>query len=211
MSKNTEWSAVSYLAQSKYGLVFLNIAHNNSSKKYTGRSSGGSAGPGGTNTDEGTLKYNTELSSSMLASTKHNVYGVYDMSGGASENVMGNYGALDSNLFGFNKNWFQENKKYFDLYTDLDIKNGSYKGHGIGNEVSGWYNDNNANFNNTLVDGFLELPWLTRGGSYADFGKFNKSSNGTSSIVGTSGLFSYWTIYGDSSFFNGFRTVLIKK
>ena len=56
MMKNTEWGAVAYLKQSKYGLGTTDIANNNSVSNYTGRSSG-DASVTETST-EGTYKYN---------------------------------------------------------------------------------------------------------------------------------------------------------
>ncbi len=56
MMKNIEWGAVAYLKQSKYGLGITDIAMNNSSGFYTGRSSGD---PSKTDySSEGTYKYN---------------------------------------------------------------------------------------------------------------------------------------------------------
>ena len=84
MMKNMEWGAVTYLSHSKYG-INKEIAIN-SANKYTsgcGPQSAGSTSSGAT-----CNSYTTTLGQS--ASTTGNVYGVYDMSGGAYEYMMGN-------------------------------------------------------------------------------------------------------------------------
>ncbi|MGM9879211.1 MAG: hypothetical protein ACI31R_04220 [Bacilli bacterium] len=113
MMKNQEWGAVAYLSHSKYG-INKEININNSSSYYTGRSGGNVGGQtpiNGTYTDQTStttynsygfytydgylLNYNTNTKSSTkdmskVASTTGNIYGIYDMSGGAWEYVMGN-------------------------------------------------------------------------------------------------------------------------
>ena len=100
MLTNMEWGAVAYLTHSEYGRctggensTCTEVAKNNSGEtsyytNYTGRSSGtgGSSGY----TASGTYTYKEE--GGRLASTTGNIYGVYDMSGGAGEYVMGNMG-----------------------------------------------------------------------------------------------------------------------
>ena len=83
--KNSEWGAVAYLTESKYGRNGTGIANNNSDNYITGISSGvrfaGSDKPG--------YEYNTV--NGGLASTTGNIYGIYDLSGGANEYVAGYY------------------------------------------------------------------------------------------------------------------------
>ena len=84
MMKNSEWGAVAYLTQSKYGRNGKEIDINNSSDHITGN--GGGAVGGSVNYDSGTTNaYNTVKG--VKASTTGNVYGIYDMSGGAWEYV----------------------------------------------------------------------------------------------------------------------------
>ena len=80
MIKNSEWGAVAYLTQSKYGRNKQEVTINNSSSYITGNA--------GNIVDESeaegiTNAYNTEKG--VLASTTGNIYGVYDMRGGAWE------------------------------------------------------------------------------------------------------------------------------
>ena len=90
MIKNMEWGAVAYLSHSKYGTctggTCEEVYINNSGNYYTGRS-GETAGD--SNSTNGIYEYN-EIGLGTCASTTHNIYGVYDMSGGAYEYVMGN-------------------------------------------------------------------------------------------------------------------------
>ena len=87
MIKNMEWGAVAYLSHSKYGTctsgVCKEIGINNNSNYITG--CGAEAGSSESATCN---SYNTELGKS--ASTTGNIYGIYDMSGGAYEYMMAN-------------------------------------------------------------------------------------------------------------------------
>ena len=206
MMKNSEWGAVAYLSHSRYG-VNREIYINNSSGYYTGRSGGNVGGSTAINTvytsqtsttqyntygfytwDGYLLEYNTNTKSgthdiSKVASTTGNITGVYDMSGGAWEYVMGYYspagstwGATSSNNYaGFSS---QPNSKYYDDYTatnSLTACNGGIcYGHGL-SEVSDWYDDRAA-----FV--LASNPWFVRGGGY-----ISDSSVGTFSFLNNSG------------------------
>ena len=111
-------------------------------------------------------------------STTGNISGVFDMSGGASEYVMGNYGNTTKSS-GFAAAWFTTtgNSKYYNLY-DSSTFTGTYStnytlctlatcgGHAL-NETKSWYSDL-ANF---IVSGY---PWFRRGNGSAstDAGAF---------------------------------------
>ena len=96
MMKNTEWGAVSYLSHSKYGSM-SSVRINNNSDYKTGYASVLEPTCGYTGTNEECNRYgNTEditkpwnTSIGYLASTTGNITGIYDMSGGAWEYVMG--------------------------------------------------------------------------------------------------------------------------
>ena len=133
MLKNMEWGAVAYLKQSKYGLGTTDIAVNTNSSYYTG---------GGTDN-----AYKTNVAQS----TTGNIYGIYDMSGGADEHVMSNYNDTIINA-GFSS---MPAAKYYDKCTSSTGKTGDAT-----TETSGWYSD----FAAFPLSGY---PWLTRGGSYA--------------------------------------------
>ena len=87
MIKNMEWGAIAYLSHSKYGICTdgecQEIGVNNNSNYITG------CGSVSASTESSICNsYNTELG--MGASTTGNIYGIYDMSGGAHDYVMGN-------------------------------------------------------------------------------------------------------------------------
>lgn len=190
MMKNSEWGAVAYLSRSRYG-VNREIYINNSSKYYTGRSGGNVGGKTAINTeytnqtataqynkygfytwDGYLLEYNTNTKSGIhdinkVASTTGNITGIYDMSGGASEYVMGNY----NNTIGDSGFTTLPDSKYYDNYTTTDsltaCNGGICYGHGL-SEVSNWYRDSDL-----FV--FGSGPWFLRGGDYyggSDAGSF---------------------------------------
>ena len=94
MMKNTEWGAVAYLQHSAYGSA-TSIRINNNSSYITGYQANTEPTCGYTGTNEDCNKYcndgtcNTAYPNSVLASTTGNISGIYDMSGGTWEYVMG--------------------------------------------------------------------------------------------------------------------------
>ena len=94
MMKNTEWGAVAYLQHSKYGSQ-TSVRINNNSSYITGYQANNEPTCGYTGTNEECNRYcndgscNTAYPNSTLASTTNNISGIYDMSGGAWEYVMG--------------------------------------------------------------------------------------------------------------------------
>ena len=94
MMKNTEWGVVAYLQHSAYGSS-TSVRINNSSDYITGYQANNEPTCGYTATNEECNRYcndgtcNTAYPDSILASTTGNITGIYDMSGGAWEYVMG--------------------------------------------------------------------------------------------------------------------------
>ena len=195
MMKNSEWGAVAYLSHSRYG-ANREIYINNSSEYFTGRSGGNVGGSTAINTvytgktstsqyntygfytwDGYLLEYNTNTKSgthdiSKVASTTGNITGVYDMSGGAYEYVMGNF----ANTIGNSGFTTLPDSKYYDDYTTTNsltaCNGGICYGHGL-SEVRGWYGDY-ALFADA-VD-----PWFLRGGIFnsdSRAGTFNFNSS----------------------------------
>ena len=161
MMKNTEWGAVAYLKQSKYGLGTTDIGLNNynSSPYLTG--CGAASGSSFSTTCNA---YNT--TSGMSASTTGNVYGIYDMSAYTGTYVMGvikTGTALDYSDSGFTTSTLPFNSKYVDqyeygtTYNDQTAYNRRILGDATG-EVASWYGDSR---------GFVysAFPWFVRGGS----------------------------------------------
>ena len=89
MVKTMEWGAVTYLAYSIYGRCdtkdhCTEVALNDSTGYYTGRSAGDTKVTESTVSTNGTYRYN-DLTYGVKASTTGNIYGVYDMAGGRAE------------------------------------------------------------------------------------------------------------------------------
>ena len=152
MSKNNEWGAVAYLTQSIYGRCTSStscteVGINNKSSYITGYGA-----PAGSNDSATNGAYNTTLGKD--ASTTNNIYGIYDMSGGAYEFVMGVYSNKISSS-GFSS---LPDTKYYNNYTGS-----SYTGHAL-TETKNWYSDD--------ADYVISIdPWFLRGGH------FNRGTN----------------------------------
>ena len=163
MMKNIEWGAVAYLKQSIYGLGITDIGIN-SGRNITG---GGS---------ETSYKTNTSQS------TTGNITGVYDMSGGTYEYVMGNYnktaGSSGLTVSGVPA-------EHIDIYSGTSVA-ASHLGDALG-ETAGWYSDF-AHFVNS------SYPWFLRGGYY--------------SAGDSAGVFYFYYVTGETSLIYGFRVVL---
>ena len=182
MLTNMEWGAVAYLTNSNYGRcasgTCTEVTINNCSTFITGI--GGdtvSARSSSTTCTTEANKYNGEKG--VLASTTGNVYGVYDMSGGAFDYVMGNMSSTaDTYTFysraaGFASSWYNDysNQKYVNTYangtTDKDQSayNRGRLGDATGEVVlstggsGGWYND-------SAYFPYSSNPWFLRGGFY---------------------------------------------
>ena len=149
MSKNNEWGAVAYLTQSIHGrctnsTTCSEVGINNNSGYLTGYGA-----PAGSNDSVTNGAYNTTLGKD--ASTTNNIYGIYDMSGGAYEYVMGVY----TNTIGESGFSSLPDTKYYNNYTET-----SYTGHAL-TETKNWYSDS-AGFVNSIN------PWFMRGGNYGN-------------------------------------------
>ena len=149
MSKNNEWGAVAYLTQSIHGrctnsTTCSEVGINNNSGYLTGYGA-----PAGSNDSATNGAYDTSLG--KAASTTNNIYGIYDMSGGAYEYVMGVY----TNTIGESGFSSLPDTKYYNNYTET-----SYTGHAL-TETKNWYSDS-AGFVNSIN------PWFMRGGNYGN-------------------------------------------
>ena len=185
VSKNNEWGAVAYLTQSIYGRCTSStscteIGINNNSSYITGYGA-----PAGSYESVTNGAYNTTLGKD--ASTTGTIYGIYDMSGGADEYVMGVFADSNGQPRSGNDTSYNSgftgmlydgttytgasfpDSKYYNLYTGS-----SYTGHAL-TETAYWYSD---------FDIFVDShnPWFVRGGIYdynTDAGVFYFSdSNG---------------------------------
>ena len=184
--KNSEWALASYLSQSRYGKLGnknysganKEIYQNKSNEFITGCSYGV---PSNGNTDYG-CQYTYEKSPKGTgASTTGTIYGIYDMSGGAWEYMMGDYapggekhsGMSTANHSGYTgllgdgstytgKSWLED--KYYDFYTSdspLTACKGKVCISQALNEIVGWYGDYTY-----MVT--AQNPWSVRGGHCTD-------------------------------------------
>ena len=131
---------------------------------------------GGTESDYGCqYTYDVDINGTG-ASTTGNIYGIYDMSGGSNEHVMGNYNNTIAES-GFNT---MPESKYYDLYTPEDIdtlcNETNCLSHGL-YETLNWYGDAFSVFSSNTY-----LSWVLRGGFYG----YNRTD-------GETGIF-YFTI-----------------
>ena len=152
MMKNSEWGAVAYLAHSDYGLE-EEIRLNNNSNHTTGC---GASSVNGAATSSCQIAY-ASGTKNYPQSTTGNITGIFGMSGGANEYVMGNYnGAVGSSGF-----TTLPAIKYYDKYTFNSMSSctlNSCGGHALF-ETNGWYSDNSGFVNSSA-------PWFTRGGNH---------------------------------------------
>ena len=185
MMKNMEWGAVTYLSHSKYG-INKEIAINSQNTFTTGC---GPQSEGTTSKGATCNGYTTTLGQS--ASTTGNVSGVYDMSGGAQEYMMGNVAysngqPMSGNSTSYNSNsaftgilyaggttftgtYAYPSKKYYDKYS-YGTSSSEYTRGKLGDATKemaptgtsgNWYGDY-AYFPGG------SSPWFFRGGFYGN-------------------------------------------
>ena len=167
MLKNSEWGAVTYLASSKYGAGINNVQLNNS------------YGSGGTGKGPSGGAYNT--ADGQKASTTNNIYGVYDMAGGAREYVMGGYTNNASQSMTDSYLSIAVKPPYVDLYVDPPFNGDAV----TNNNLCTWatcgghalYETRNAQsvsyYSRSWGGGYSyfvhsDYPWFRRGGAAGD-------------------------------------------
>ena len=207
MLKNSEWGAVAYLASSQYGTGVNNVHSNSSFDDSAGSDDGdgkdsasitgcGPSGDGltGIYSCANNISHQYQSDIGQLASTTGNEYGVYDMSGGAYEYVMGNY-STNLSQSGGSTTYMKTAVKppYVDIYniTSNNSCTWNTSGSGCGGhalfETAGWGGDG-AGFVNS------SSPWFRRGG-YWDIGT-------------AAGVFGSYDGYGGNGYDYGFRVAL---
>lgn len=228
VAKNTDWGAAAYLTHSQYGLCYNNSCstiglnnYENDSTYITG--CGAAEGTSASNICE---TYNT--TTGQLASTTGNIYGIYDMSGGAREYVMGvmyssstgilSPAPIGSENSGFNgplpdgNSTYTEgidypDSKYYDSYaygTERDNSQLSLNRGKLGDATS-----EVAAFAGTSITGswqedysaYMGIGEITAG--YAFYRRGGDSENGNNN-----GIFSYYSASGLGADYTSFRMVL---
>ena len=237
MMKNTEWGSVAYLQHSAYGSS-TSVRINNNSSYITGYAANNEPICGYTGTNEECNKYcndgtcNTVYPNSVLASTTGNISGIYDMSGGAWEYVMGvildekgnpmsgrnslyNSGfngtfgcpTCDNDTSGLTEltdGYSWPDKKYYDNY-DCDTEIEKYQRRILGDATGEMGPFSNSVF---LNDSKVINSWYTNNAHFANLYNqlFSRSTNyGFGSIAG---IFSFNNGYGNFSDTASFRLIL---
>jgi hypothetical protein len=196
LMKNSEWGAVSYLSKSQYGQNGDEIWINNSQTFITGCA-------GSTISEEA---YNGcqnayQSTNGVKASTTGNIYGIYDLSGGAWEyvaayvdNANGNLekGASITGALTTYKNIYTKGT------TDDQASNYALAINQKGDatyETSSSYSGSNSWFSDYSNMAYNNYPWLGRGGGF---------SNGLGA-----GIFCLSSSWGETDSGFGFRPVLL--
>ena len=184
MMKNDEWGAVAYLSRSKYGKND-EVTINSNSSYYTGGGSG-----------------NTYVNNGAQ-STTGNVWGVYDMSGGAWEYVAAYVNNGNTNLTKYGASLVNSSdartknvytKASSDSYENNYQQNKGVYGDAVyetstsGNGTTSWYSD------------YSFFPYTS--GPF--FGRGGGCNNGSSA-----GVFCFDSYNGDGSSYYSFRPVLV--
>ena len=177
MAKNSEWGAVAYLGQSKYGTNGQKVEQNTSNNYYTG----------GSNIEKEIYGTN------KTQSTTHNAYGVYDMNGGAWEivasyvdygdemdsanNKYGEYGKKGS-ILGVNSTERAKSTAYKTVYTAganmqesynlLEKKGTVKKGDAIFETSSNYYSNTGSWFSTYAYMPYPYAVFFYRGGTYGN-------------------------------------------
>ena len=198
MLTNFEWGAVAYLTNSKYGRCTngscTEVTINNCNTFVTG------IGADSVSADSSSITCTTAANQyngtyGKLASTTGNITGVYDMSGGSWDNVMGNMSSISGNYTfypvssSFASSWYTtDTAKYLTTYAyeeyELDTQK-SYNRGRLGDATAevalstetgrsgGWYSDS------TSFPAYSSA-WFNRGGYYpssSEAGVFHFSHN----------------------------------
>ena len=178
MTKNVEWGAVAYLAHSKYGLNGEEIGINTNSNYLTGSGNDGSSA------------YNTNVGKN--SSTTKNVYGIYDMSGGAHEYVAACFKGYTNMLLTEEKDvaYISKYIDVYDEYNSLKYGDAVFETSSSSSGATSWFSDYSY-----IV--YSDGPVFIRGGSY---------DNGFNA-----GLFNFNNYYTGSKNGVSFRPVCIVK
>ncbi len=188
LMKNTEWGAMAYLAQSKYGKYgnsnYIGVnkeIYPNNCINYTTGIGGNNPHAGSTTSTCTTNTYDTYYG--MGASTTGNIYGVYDTVGGTFDRVMGTV-LTSSGAFFTDKSGFTSmpEGRYINVYPAGNYgvnTTPSIKGDAL-TDTLGFYQDRG------VTSEYLVNSWFYRGGSL------------WSNATYINGIFSYTTYSGIS-------------
>ncbi len=212
MITNMEWGAAAYLTNSKYGRCTngscTKVTINNCSSSITGiGADSASASESSSTCRTAANKYNGTYG--KLASTTGNITGVYDMSGGTFEFVMGNMSSKSGGYTfypsgsGFASSWYAANTaKYVQTYAYGTSSNDqvAYNRGRLGDATSeavlssevrgGWYSSYTS-----LYFASAGCSWIFRGEDYR---------GGSSASI-----FGFRALYGDNGYSISSRAILV--
>ena len=231
LMKNSEWGAIAYLSQSKYGLNGTNIYINNvtlnssttSVYAVTGCSAASSADDEKITTTIEKLNNRTETNAYVWtqkngtkASSTGTIYGIYDLSGGAWERTAGIVANGNDNLTIYGNSLLNNGKnnststKYVTVYSSndsgiSDLNTASNKNYEVNTKIYG------DSIRETSTSGNGQSSWYSDSAYFV--GSYNPFSiNGGSLWTGSgSGLFCFSRSNGASTYGGGFRAVLVAK
>ena len=166
LMKNIEWGAAAYLSKSSYGKnaeIWINPANT-----YTTGCAGDSVSSASTT---GCLRtYDT--ANGQQASTTGNIYGIYDMSGGAWEYTAGYVNNGNASLTTYGSSIINADIKYKDVYTvTTDSQTNNYtnainkKGDAV-YETSSTYSGSTSWYSDYSYMPYSSAPGFLRGGYY---------------------------------------------
>ena len=235
LMKNSEWGAVSYLSQSKYGLDGTNIVINSVYLNNTTKSvyavtgcASSTADASAVSTTIGALNNRTQSGvyvwtqkNGTAASSTGTIYGIYDMSGGTWERTASIVNNGNSNLTTYGSQIMADlnnggSTKYITVYPHDSSKDNT----SISNTDANFNTANQANYvKNTKIygDGIRETSTAGTGKSswYSDYSCFAGLSyplferGGGYGNTSGAGLFSFYRDNGGSYYTYGFRSVLV--
>ena len=230
MMKNSEWGAVAYLSQSKYGLNGTNIYINNVNLNNTSKSVYAVTGCAGATENAENVKttisainnrtasnvYVWTQKSGTKASSTGTIYGIYDMSGGTWERTAALVNNGNENLAKYGQSLLSALKngkstKYVTVYphdasvdkTGANIDTASAANWKVNTKIYG------DGIRETSTGGTLKTSW------YGDYSYYPAVSIPFSHRGGYcwdtdgAGLFYFNRSTGGSPFGNGFRSVLV--
>ena len=198
LMKNDEWGAVAYLSKSRYGKQNEEVWINNSSSYITGSAGNSAVASSNTGTDT-----NYASTQGVKASTTGNVYGVYDMSGGAWERVAAYVNNGNSSLTSYGNSLVKGDAKTKNVYTA-----------GSGDTRQANYNANAGKYGDAVYETSSEYD-TSSGSWYADCSYFPSSSapffyrGGGYSDTTYAGLFFSGDYNGNTISISSFRPVLV--
>ena len=235
LMKNSEWGAVSYLSQSKYGLDGTNIVINSVYLNNTTKSvyavtgcAASTADASAVSTTIGALNNRTQSGvyvwtqkNGTAASSTGTIYGIYDMSGGTWERTASIVNNGNSNLTTYGSQIMADlnnggSTKYITVYPHDSSKDNT----SITNTDANLNTASQANYvKNTKIygDGIRETSTAGNGKSswYSDYSYFAGLNypfflrGGNYGDTSGAGLFFFYRGSGTSVYHNGFRSVLV--